>query len=51
MPDDERGAGRFPLPVEVRPEPKPEEVAAIVAALGSLSEEEPEDLPSLRRSR
>jgi hypothetical protein len=37
--------------VEVRPEPKPEEVAAIVAALGSLSEEVPEDLPSLKRSR
>jgi hypothetical protein len=51
MPDDDRGAGRFPLSVEVRPEPKPEEVAAIVAALGSLSEEEPEDLPSLKRSR
>ncbi len=51
MPDDDRGAGRFPLPVEVRPEPKPEEVAAIVAALGSPSEEEPEAFPSLKRSR
>jgi hypothetical protein len=51
MPDDDRGAGRFPLSVEVRPEPKPEEVAAIVAALGSLSEELREDLPSLKRSR
>lgn len=50
MPDDDRRAGRFPLPVEVRPEPTPEEAAAIMAALEALTEE-PEDSPSLKRSR
>jgi hypothetical protein len=37
--------------VKMDPEPNPEEVAAIVAALESLSEGEPEGSSSLRRSR
>ncbi len=51
MPDDDRRAERFSLPVKVQPEPTPEEAAAIVAALKTLSEGEPEDPPSLRRGR
>jgi len=51
MPDGNREAGRFPLPIKVQPSPTPEEAAAIVAALGSLSEREPEGSTSLGRSR
>ena len=51
MPDGNRGAGRFPLPIKVQPSPTPEEAAAIVAALRSLSEREPECSTSLGRSR
>ena len=40
----------MPHTVDMDPEPMPEEVAAIIAALGVLREE-PEDLPSLKRSR
>ena len=47
MPDD-RKPERFPLPVRVGPDP--EEAAAIAAALQALTEE-PEDSPSLKRSR
>jgi len=36
--------------VKIDPDPTPEEAAAVVAALESLTGE-PEDLPSLRRSR
>jgi hypothetical protein len=51
MPDDNRRTKRFPLPVKIQPEPNPEEVAAIVAALETLSEGEPSGSPSLKRSR
>jgi hypothetical protein len=37
--------------LKIQPSPTPEEAAAIVAALGSLSEREPEGSPSLKRSR
>ena len=37
--------------LDLRPSPTPAEAAAIVAALGSMSEREPEDSSSLRRSR
>ena len=39
------------MPVEIYPSPSPDEAAAVVAALGTLSEGEPEDSTSLRRSR
>ena len=39
------------MPVEIYPPPSPDEAAAVVAALGTLSEGEPEDSTSLRRSR
>jgi hypothetical protein len=51
MPDDGRKAGRSPLPVRIQSEPNPEEVAAIVAALETLSEESPQDTASLKRGR
>jgi hypothetical protein len=35
----------------MEPSPTPEEAAAIVAALETLREEDPEDLPSLKRNR
>jgi hypothetical protein len=37
--------------LKIEPSPTPEEAAAIVAALETLREEDPEDLPSLKRSR
>jgi hypothetical protein len=37
--------------LKIEPSPEPDEAAAIVAALESLSEEEPEGSTSLRRSR
>jgi len=37
--------------VRIEPEPNPEEVAVIAAALEMLREEEPEDTFSLKRSR
>jgi hypothetical protein len=37
--------------LRIEPSPTPEEAAAIVAALELLHEEDPEDLPSLKRSR
>ena len=37
--------------MRIEPSPTPEEAAAIVAALELLHEEDPEDLPSLKRSR
>jgi len=37
--------------LRIEPEPNPEEIAAIAAALGALREEEPEDASSLKRSR
>ena len=37
--------------MRIEPAPTPEEAAAIVAALESLFEEDPENLPSLKRSR
>ncbi len=37
--------------MRIEPEPNPEEIAAIAAALGALREEEPEDASSLKRSR
>ena len=40
----------MPGTVKMDPDPTPEEAAAIVAALESLTGE-PEDLPSLKRSR
>jgi hypothetical protein len=40
----------MPRTVSMDPEPMPEEAAAIMAAL-EVVREEPEDLPSLRRSR
>ena len=51
MPDGNRRAEKSSLPVEIRPEPNPEEVAAIAAALETLSGQEPENSPSLKRSR
>jgi|GEM_PF-832229 len=48
---DKRRAGIFSLPVEIHPGPDPEEVAAIVAALETLSDEEQQDTTSLKRSR
>ncbi|HET9928496.1 MAG TPA: hypothetical protein VFQ09_06770 [Rubrobacter sp.] len=45
MPDES------PLPVRIQPDPDPEEAAAIVAALETLSEGEQPDLSSLKRSR
>jgi hypothetical protein len=50
MPDGNRGAERFALPVEIQPSPTPEEAAAIVAALETLIGEQ-EDSSSLRRNR
>ena len=37
--------------MKIEPSPEPDEAAAIVAALESLSEEKPEGSTSLRRSR
>ena len=37
--------------MKMEPSPTPEEAAAIVAALETLREEDPEDLPSLKRNR
>jgi hypothetical protein len=51
MPDDNRRAKTFPLPVKIQPKPNPEEVAVIAAALETLSEAEPEGSPSMKRSR
>jgi hypothetical protein len=48
---DDRTAEKLPLPVKIQPSPTPDEAAAIVAALESLSEGEPEGSTSLRRSR
>ena len=48
---DKRRAERIPLPVEIYPGPDPEEAAAIVAALETLSDEEQQDTTSLKRSR
>jgi hypothetical protein len=48
---DKRRAERIPLPVEIHPGPDPEEAAAIVAALETLSDEEQQDTTSLKRSR
>jgi hypothetical protein len=50
MPDDRR-TELFPLPVEIRLGPDPEEAAAIVAALETLSDVEQQDTTSLKRSR
>jgi hypothetical protein len=50
MPDGDRGR-RFALPVKVRPSPTPEEAAAVVAALETLSDQKPEGSTSLGRSR
>jgi hypothetical protein len=50
MPEDGRKAVRCPRPVTIQPAPDPEEAAAIVAALGTLSEVE-QDAASLKRSR
>ena len=47
MPDAEVA----PLPVRIQPDPDPEEAAAIVAALETLSEGEQQDSSSLKRSR
>ena len=47
---DKRRAERIPLPVEIHPGPDPEEAAAIVAALETLSDEV-QDKTSLKRSR
>ena len=41
----------FPYAVRMRPDPNPEEVAAIMAALALESSEEPEVTIALRRSR
>jgi hypothetical protein len=49
MPDNRR-AESFPLPVEIHPGPEPEEAAAIMAALATLSDEM-QDKTSLKRSR
>ncbi len=51
MPDGIGGAGKSSPAVGVNPAPNPEEAAAIVAALGTLSAEEPETSPLLKRSR
>ena len=51
MPDDNRKAVRSPLPVRIQPEPHPEEAAAIVAALETVSDEGLQDTASLKRSR
>ena len=51
MPDDNRKAVGSRLPVRIQPGPNPEEAAAIVAALETLSEEEQRDTDSLKRSR
>jgi hypothetical protein len=51
MPDYNRKAVRSPLPVSIRPEPHPEEAAAIVAALETLSEGGQQASASLKRSR
>jgi hypothetical protein len=51
MPDDNRKAVRSPLPVRIQPEPNPEEAAAIVAALETVSDERLQDTASLKRSR
>jgi hypothetical protein len=48
---DKRRAERIPLPVEIHPGPDPEEAAAIVATLETLSDEEQQDTTSLKRSR
>jgi hypothetical protein len=51
MADGYRGAEAFSPPVEIRPSPTPEEAAAIVAALESVSEREPDYTSTLGRSR
>jgi hypothetical protein len=51
MPEDNRKAVRYPLPLRIQPEPNPEEAAAIVAALEMLSEGEQPYTASLKRSR
>jgi hypothetical protein len=51
MPDGDRRRRTFSLPVDIQPSPTPEEAAAIVASLKRLSERDPEDTISLRRSR
>ena len=51
MLDDNRKAVGSPLPVRIQPEPNPEEAAAIVAALETLSEEGHQDTAFLKRSR
>jgi hypothetical protein len=45
MPDE------TPLPVRIKPEPNPEEAAAIAAVLETLSEGEQQDTASLKRRR
>jgi hypothetical protein len=50
MPEGDRRAERFALPINIQPPPTPEEAAAILAALASLPGEQ-EDTTSLRRSR
>jgi predicted DNA-binding transcriptional regulator YafY len=42
---------KSPLPLSIRPEPNPEEAAAIAAALQTLSRGEQESTSSLKRSR
>jgi hypothetical protein len=51
MTDGNRREDRFPLPAKIEPSPTPDEAAAIVAALGSISEGEPKDSSPLGRSR
>jgi hypothetical protein len=51
MLDDNRKAVGSPLPVRIQPEPNPEEAAAIVAALETLSKEGQQDTAFLKRSR
>jgi hypothetical protein len=51
MPDDNRKAARSPLPARIQPEPNPEEAAAIVAALETVSDEGLQETASLKRSR
>jgi hypothetical protein len=51
MPDDNRKAVGSTLPLRIQPGPNPEEAAAIVGALETLSEEGQQDIDSLKRSR
>lgn len=51
MPDVNRKAVRLPPSSRIHPDPKPEEAAAIVAALEKVPEGEPGDSTSLKRSR